>query len=83
MMVGAFGAVALAANQITMSATMTLYMVELGIASAAGLRIAQAVGVGDRARHHRRLMAGSVTRRSAYVHNRVCRFTGGRPRGGT
>ena len=49
LMVGAFGAVALAANQVTMSATMTLYMVPLGIASAAGLRIAQAVGVGDRA----------------------------------
>lgn len=49
LMVGAFGAVALAANQITMSVTMVLYMVPLGIASAAGLRIAQAVGAGDRA----------------------------------
>jgi multidrug resistance protein, MATE family len=49
LLVGAFGAVALAANQITMSATMTLYMVPLGIASAAGLRIAQAVGAGDHA----------------------------------
>jgi MATE family multidrug resistance protein len=49
LMVGAFGAVALAANQITMSVTMLLYMVPLGIASAAGLRIAQAVGAGDHA----------------------------------
>ncbi|MCV0439584.1 MAG: MATE family efflux transporter [Hydrogenophaga sp.] len=48
LMVGAFGAVALAANQITMSVTMALYMVPLGIASAAGLRIAQAVGAGER-----------------------------------
>lgn len=49
LLVGAFGAVALAANQITMSVTMALYMVPLGIASAAGLRIAQAVGAGERA----------------------------------
>lgn len=49
LLVGAFGAVALAANQITMSVTMTLYMVPLGIASAVGLRVAQASGVGDRA----------------------------------
>lgn len=49
LLVGAFGAVALAANQITMSVTMALYMVPLGVAAAAGLRIAQAVGAGDRA----------------------------------
>jgi MATE family multidrug resistance protein len=49
LLVGALGAVALAANQITMSVTMALYMVPLGIASAAGLRIAQAVGGGERA----------------------------------
>jgi multidrug resistance protein, MATE family len=49
LLVGAFGAVALAANQITMSVTMALYMVPLGVAAAAGLRIAQAVGGGDRA----------------------------------
>ncbi|HEX5685436.1 MAG TPA: MATE family efflux transporter [Ideonella sp.] len=46
--VGVFGAVALAANQVTMSVTMTLYMLPLGMAAAVGIRMAQAVGASDR-----------------------------------
>ena len=60
LMIGSFGAVALAANQITMSVTMTLYMVPLGIAAATGLRIAQAVGANDKARCWRTARAALV-----------------------
>ncbi len=42
-----FGAIALAANQITTSVTMALYMLPLGMAAAVGIRIAQAVGASD------------------------------------
>jgi multidrug resistance protein, MATE family len=47
--IGSFGAVALAANQVTLSVAMVLYMVPLGMAAAVGLRIAQALGGGQRA----------------------------------
>jgi MATE family multidrug resistance protein len=47
LLIGVFGAVALAANQVTMSVTMPLYMLPLGMAAAVGIRIAQAVGSSD------------------------------------
>lgn len=46
LLVGLFGATALAANQIAMSVTMTLYMVPLGLAAAVGIRLSQAIGAG-------------------------------------
>ena len=48
-LVGLFGAVALAANQITLSVAMIVYMAPLGIAAAAGIRLSQAVGAGSTA----------------------------------
>lgn len=48
LMVGLFGAVALAANQLATSVAMALYMVPLGLAAAVGLRLSQAVGAGRR-----------------------------------
>ena len=44
MMIGTFGTVALAANQVAASVGMLLYMVPLGIAGAVSIRIAQAKG---------------------------------------
>lgn len=43
-MIGTFGTVALAANQVAASVGMFLYMVPLGIAGAVSIRIAQAKG---------------------------------------
>jgi MATE family multidrug resistance protein len=45
-MIGLFGATALAANQIVLSVAGFLYMLPLGLASAVSIRIAQAVGRG-------------------------------------
>ncbi|MEL6198516.1 MAG: MATE family efflux transporter, partial [Pseudomonadota bacterium] len=50
LMVGAFGVVALAGNQIAMAVGSTLYMLPLGAAAAVGIRVAQASGA---ARHER------------------------------
>lgn len=51
LMVGGFGAVALAGNQIALAVGSTIYMVPLGIAAAVTIRVAQAAGAGrsDRA----------------------------------
>lgn len=46
-MIGTFGTVALAANQVAASVGMLLYMVPLGIAGAVSIRIAQAKGAGS------------------------------------
>ncbi len=46
MMVGAFGTVALAANQVAMAVGGVLYMVPVGVAGAVAIRVAQARGVG-------------------------------------
>lgn len=46
-LVGLFGAVALAANQITMSVAMIVYMAPLGVAAAAGIRLSQAIGADN------------------------------------
>lgn len=45
-MVGYFGAVALAGNQIALSVGSTLYMLPLGVAGAVTIRIAQVIGAG-------------------------------------
>jgi MATE family multidrug resistance protein len=50
LMVGTFGAVALAANQIAISVGSTIYMLPLGLSAAVTFRIAQAVGAGETAR---------------------------------
>lgn len=46
LMIGLFGAVALAANQIASSVTSILYMLPLGMSAAVSIRIAQAAGAG-------------------------------------
>ena len=43
-LIGLFGAVALAGNQIAMSVGGTLYMLPLGVAAAVSIRIAQVIG---------------------------------------
>lgn len=48
--VGWLGATALAANQVVMAVAGVLYMVPLGMASATSIRIAQAIGGGERSR---------------------------------
>jgi MATE family multidrug resistance protein len=50
LLVGVFGAVALAGNQIALAVGATLYMLPLGAAAAVGIRVAQAVGGGGQAR---------------------------------
>lgn len=45
-MIGTFGTVALAGNQVAMSVGSLLYMVPLGIAGAVSIRVAQATGAG-------------------------------------
>jgi MATE family multidrug resistance protein len=50
LMIGTFGTVALAANQVAMSVGNVLYMLPLGIAQAVTIRIAQARGAGERRR---------------------------------
>jgi multidrug resistance protein, MATE family len=47
LMIGTFGAVALAGNQVAMSVGGLLYMVPLGIAGAVAIRIAQERGAGN------------------------------------
>ena len=46
LMIGTFGAIALAGNQVAMSVGGLLYMVPLGIAGAVAIRVAQARGAG-------------------------------------
>ncbi|MDJ1016009.1 MAG: MATE family efflux transporter [Paracoccaceae bacterium] len=53
LMIGWFGAAALAANQIVNSITAVTYMVPLGMASAASILIGQAIGEGSGARVRR------------------------------
>ena len=50
LMLGWFGAAALAANQVVGSIAGVLYMLPLGMAAAVGIRIGQAVGAGETAR---------------------------------
>ncbi len=47
LMIGTFGAVALAGNQVAMSVAGLLYMVPLGVAGAVAIRVAQARGAGQ------------------------------------
>ncbi|OYW59949.1 MAG: hypothetical protein B7Z31_04950 [Rhodobacterales bacterium 12-65-15] len=47
LMIGTFGAVALAGNQVAMSVGGLLYMVPLGVAGAVAIRVAQARGAGN------------------------------------
>ncbi|WP_208539329.1 MATE family efflux transporter [Algihabitans albus] len=47
LMLGWFGAAALAANQVVGSIATVLYMLPLGMAAAVGIRIGQAVGAGE------------------------------------
>jgi len=49
-MMGWLGTVPLAAHQIAISCAATTFMVLLGLASAAGMRISAAVGAGERSR---------------------------------
>lgn len=49
-MIGTFGAVALAGNQVAQSVGALLYMVPLGIAGAVSIVVAQALGAGQAAR---------------------------------
>ncbi len=50
-LIGLFGTVALAGNQVAMSVGATLYMLPMGMAGAVSIRVAQAVGAGE----HRRI----------------------------
>ena len=50
-LIGLFGTVALAGNQVAMSVGATLYMLPMGMAGAVSIRVAQAVG----GREHRRI----------------------------
>ncbi|MBZ8117798.1 MATE family efflux transporter [Roseovarius sp. LXJ103] len=50
LMMGWFGAAALAANQIVGSVAAVLYMVPLGVSVAVSIRVAQAIGAGERER---------------------------------
>lgn len=50
LMMGVFGAAALAANQIVTSVSGVLYMVPLGVSMAASIRVGQAVGAAEPAR---------------------------------
>jgi MATE family multidrug resistance protein len=50
LMVGVFGAAALAANQVALSVGSTVYMLPLGISAAVTFRVSQAVGAGQGAR---------------------------------
>lgn len=47
LMIGLFGAAALAGNEVAMSVGGVLYMVPLGVAGAVAIRVAQARGAGD------------------------------------
>jgi MATE family multidrug resistance protein len=47
LLIGAFGTVALAGNQVAMSVGGVLYMVPLGVAGAVAIRVAQARGAGE------------------------------------
>ena len=47
LMIGTFGAVALAGNQVAMSVGGLLYMVPLGLSGAVAIRVAQARGAGN------------------------------------
>jgi multidrug resistance protein, MATE family len=47
LMIGTFGAVALAGNQVAMSVGSVLYMVPLGLAGAVAIRVAQERGAGN------------------------------------
>jgi MATE family multidrug resistance protein len=49
LIIGTFGAVALAGNQVAMSVGALLYMVPLGVAGAVAIRVAQARGAGNHA----------------------------------
>jgi MATE family multidrug resistance protein len=49
LMIGTFGAVALAGNQVAMSVGALLYMVPLGVAGAVAIRVAQARGARNHA----------------------------------
>lgn len=49
-MMGWLGAVPLAAHQIANTCAATTFMFQLGVATAAGIRVSAAVGAGDRAR---------------------------------
>jgi MATE family multidrug resistance protein len=50
LMLGWFGAVALAANQIVQAVSGVLYMLPLGMAAATTIRVGQAIGAGERQR---------------------------------
>jgi multidrug resistance protein, MATE family len=50
LMIGVFGAVALAGNQVAMSVGGLLYMVPLGVAGAVAIRVAQVRGSGESGR---------------------------------
>jgi MATE family multidrug resistance protein len=50
LMIGTFGAAALAANQIAISIGATVYMLPLGMSAAVTFRVAQAAGAGEAAR---------------------------------
>jgi MATE family multidrug resistance protein len=50
MMLGLFGAVALAVNQIVQAVGSVLYMLPLGMSAAAAIRVGQAIGGGERER---------------------------------
>lgn len=47
LMIGTFGTVALAGNQVAMSVGVLLYMVPLGVAGAVAIRVAQERGAGN------------------------------------
>lgn len=47
LLIGQFGAVALAGHQIAQAVGNTLYMLPLGMAAAVGIRVAQVIGAGE------------------------------------
>jgi multidrug resistance protein, MATE family len=49
-LIGYFGAIALAGNQIALSVGVTVYMLPLGVAGAVTIRVAQAIGASESTR---------------------------------
>ncbi|HMO08173.1 MAG TPA: MATE family efflux transporter [Paracoccaceae bacterium] len=60
LIIGTFGAVALAANQVAMSVGGLIYMLPLGMAQAVAIRVAQARGAGEHDRLRAVVWAGLV-----------------------
>jgi MATE family multidrug resistance protein len=78
LIIGTFGAVALAANQVAMAVGGLIYMLPLGIAQAVAIRTAQARGAGETARLRPVVWAGLALATAWLVAAMVVLAAGGR-----